>query len=77
MKVAVSLPDPLFATAEALRDRLGLARSQLYARALDLLIESYRFQDIESRLEAVYGSEPSKPDPGLVDLQAEALTEDW
>ena len=35
MKVAVSLPDDLFARADETASRLGLKRSQLYARALE------------------------------------------
>lgn len=35
MKVAVSIPDPIFAEAEELARRLGTSRSEVYARALD------------------------------------------
>ncbi|MGQ0623589.1 MAG: CopG family ribbon-helix-helix protein [Sporichthyaceae bacterium] len=35
MKVAVSLPDELFAQADVVAERLGLNRSQLYAQALE------------------------------------------
>lgn len=35
MKVAVSLPDELFAQADTAAERLGLNRSQLYAQALE------------------------------------------
>lgn len=38
MKVAVSIPDPVFAQAEALAKRLKLSRSKLYARALDAYV---------------------------------------
>ena len=34
MKVTVSIPDPIFAKAESLAERLKLSRSQLYARAM-------------------------------------------
>ncbi|MEQ9238858.1 MAG: hypothetical protein RIG66_32775 [Coleofasciculus sp. E2-BRE-01] len=34
MKTAVSIPDPIFEAAEAMSKRLGLSRSELYARAL-------------------------------------------
>ena len=34
MKVAVSVPDPIFAKAEALAKRFKLSRSRLYARAV-------------------------------------------
>lgn len=35
MKVAVSLPDDLFTQADRCAARLGIKRSQLYARALE------------------------------------------
>ncbi len=35
MKVAVSIPDPVFAEADALAARLKTSRSNLYARALN------------------------------------------
>ena len=34
MKVAVSIPDPIFAEAEALAKQFGTSRSELYRRAL-------------------------------------------
>lgn len=34
MKTALSLPDDLFDEAEALADRLGVSRSELYRRAV-------------------------------------------
>jgi metal-responsive CopG/Arc/MetJ family transcriptional regulator len=34
MKTAVSIPDPLFEAADNLAGRLGISRSELYARAL-------------------------------------------
>ncbi len=35
MKIAVSVPDELFERADELADRLGVSRSQVYARALE------------------------------------------
>lgn len=40
MKTAVSIPDPVFAEAEALAHRLGISRSNLYARALGAFVAS-------------------------------------
>ena len=34
MKVAVSIPDPVFAEAESLAKRLNASRSEVYSRAL-------------------------------------------
>jgi hypothetical protein len=40
MKVAVSLPDGLFAEAEAAASRLGMNRSQFYAHAIQRFLAS-------------------------------------
>jgi predicted transcriptional regulator len=40
MKVAVSLPDELFARADDAASRLGLSRSQVYARALEEFLDA-------------------------------------
>lgn len=41
MKVAVSIPDTVFAKADALAKRLKLPRSRIYARALDEFVERH------------------------------------
>jgi metal-responsive CopG/Arc/MetJ family transcriptional regulator len=38
MKVAVSIPEPIYQSAEVLAKRLNTSRSDLYARALDQFI---------------------------------------
>jgi metal-responsive CopG/Arc/MetJ family transcriptional regulator len=77
MKVAVSVPDPLFEAAERISQKLHMPRSQLYAKALEAFVKSHRAPGIRESLEAVYGTEASELDPLLEDLQAEALREDW
>jgi metal-responsive CopG/Arc/MetJ family transcriptional regulator len=41
MKVAVSIPDPIFAEAEALVKQFGTSRSELYRRALGEFISRH------------------------------------
>lgn len=77
MKVAISIPDPVFEDAERIAQRLGVSRSQLYARAVEDLVKLHRGDDVRAALEAVYGSESSGVDPVLEHLQAEALREEW
>ncbi len=77
MKVAISVPDPLFETAERMAKQLRLPRSQLYARALEMFVKSHRSVGVRENLEAVYSRESSELDPMLEDLQAEALREEW
>ena len=54
MKIAVSIPDPLFEAAEQLARRRKVSRSQLYAAALEALLETADDAEITARLDAVY-----------------------
>lgn len=74
MKTAISLPDALFDSAEALASRLGVSRSQLYATAIARLLAEH--EQVTERLNTVYGGTdgvPSAVDPDLRALQARAL----
>ena len=53
MKVAVSVPDPLFRDAEAVSRRLRVPRSQLYSRALEAFVRRHSAEDVTARLDAV------------------------
>ena len=70
MKTAISLPDELFESADALADRLGMSRSQLYARAVEEYLAKHRNQNITARLNDVYADEDSGLDPVLRRAQA-------
>lgn len=78
MKVAVSIPDEVFAEADRAAKRLGIARSELYARALvDYLARSSE-EDITAALDAVYGARRAQVDPVLGALQLRSVDrEDW
>lgn len=65
MKTAISLPDELFASADALARKLGLSRSRLVATALTEFVAKHRASRVTERLDAVYGREDSGLDPGL------------
>jgi metal-responsive CopG/Arc/MetJ family transcriptional regulator len=73
MKTAISLPDELFASADALAERLGVSRSQLFATALAEYIAKHQSQKVTDRLNAVYATEPSALDPVLRRAQRRAL----
>lgn len=51
VKVAISLPDELFADAEATARNLHITRSQLYARALELFLASQQTDPITQKLD--------------------------
>ena len=77
MKTAISLPDDLFESAEALAHRLGISRSELFATALAEFIAQWDHTRLTERLDAVYAHSPREsPDRGLAALQARSLPHD-
>ena len=65
MKTAISLPDDLFASADALAGRLGVSRSALYAAALAEYLAKHRTARVTERLNAVYATESSRVHPSI------------
>ena len=76
MKVAISLPDDLFESADALAEALGISRSELYATAVAEHLAKHRDQDVTARLNQVYGEQPSGLAPELGRAQGRSLTAD-
>lgn len=74
-RAIVSVPKELFANGERLAEQLGIARSELYARALEEYVRRHGSDDVTALLDAVYASEGSAIDPVISDLQEAALTE--
>ena len=75
MKTAISIPDSLFESADALAERLGVSRSALYARALEAFLADQRRGAVTRRLDAVYEREPTyaKLDSEIARMQAATL----
>ena len=76
MKVAVSVPDAVFKSAESLARRLGVSRSHLYATAVAEYVARHRRSEVTRRLDDVYAKESSALDPGLGRAQARSLPKD-
>jgi len=78
MKTAISLPDDLFKSGDALAKRLGVSRSELYARALADFVAKHKASHLTQRLNAVYADEDSRLDSGVVATQTRTLPrESW
>jgi metal-responsive CopG/Arc/MetJ family transcriptional regulator len=78
MKTAISLPDALHRSGDRLAKRLGISRSELYARALAEYVAKHQSDQITQRLNAVYGAQDSRLDPALAQAQLEVLSrEAW
>ena len=78
MKTAISIPDPLFDAAEDVADRLGVSRSQLYAKALAEYVAKHRDDQVTEALNRVYAKYSSTLDPVLAAMQSVSLPkEEW
>ncbi len=78
MKTAISIPDPIFISAENLAERLGMSRSELYANAVNEFIHEHKRDKIVSALNKVYSKEASLLDPKLGEMQFASLEdEQW
>lgn len=78
MKTAISLPDSVFTEAEALAQRLGISRSELYSKALQAFLGKYNRQQMLNQLNNVYAEESSDLDPMLATMQFMSLPHgDW
>lgn len=73
MKTAVSVPDPVFVSADALAKRLGMSRSRLYATALAEYVAKFQASKVTQRLDAVYGKQDSRIEPRLARAQRRAV----
>ena len=74
MKIALSIPNELFESAETLAKRLGVSRSRLYATALEDFVAKHQSRKATERLNAVYASEDSHVDLAARRLQARSLS---
>ncbi|HKT60957.1 MAG TPA: hypothetical protein VJQ46_12980 [Gemmatimonadales bacterium] len=78
MKTAISLPDELFESADALAQRLGVSRSQLYATAVAEFLAKHQDSKVTERLDQVYAQQPSRLERPLRRSQARSLrTPEW
>lgn len=78
MKTAVSVPDRVFDAAERVAKRLGISRSELYARAVARFVEEHRGDKVTEVLDRLYAEADSTLDPTLTRLQTASLPrDDW
>lgn len=76
MKVAISLPDPVFLAAERLARRMRISRSQLYATALGEYVAVHDDARVTEQLDAVYDVNSSALDAGLAAAQERVLDDE-
>ncbi len=74
MKTAISIPDRVFNQADRLAKRLGLTRSELYARAVERFVGEHSDSEVTAALNNVYaGGGAAEPEDRsqLLDLPRE------
>lgn len=73
MKTAISIPDPVFSSAEKLARKLGISRSQLYAKAVREFVQQHDDDAVTRRLNEIYKEQGSKLDPVLQSIQSRSI----
>lgn len=78
MKVAISVPDPVFDAAERLAKERHVPRSQVFSEALEEYVAKHNGASVTTKLNAVYGAEASAVDAALSLAQYASLShEAW
>ncbi|MGD8914089.1 MAG: hypothetical protein PVI97_09955 [Candidatus Thiodiazotropha sp.] len=79
MKTAISIPDSIFQAAEGLAHRLGISRSELYAKAVAEYMDSHKSQNVTKVLNEIYSEkESSSLDETLDTMQMRSIPkEEW
>jgi metal-responsive CopG/Arc/MetJ family transcriptional regulator len=79
MKTAISIDEGLYRKAEKLSNKLNVSRSQLFAQALEYLLEKSETLEIIQKLNEVYGPDdmdkPTAPKGGKKKMKA--IVEKW
>ena len=73
MKIAISVPDPIFRAAENLARQLKLSRSQLYSDAVARYLSSRGADAVTTQLNAVYSSTSSRIEEPFAAAQDKVL----
>ena len=80
MKTAISIPDNLFKDAEITAKQLGLARSQLYVKAIKEFIEHHNKEHITEKLNTLYSHENNMEhftETGIESLREATKNDSW
>ncbi len=82
MKTAISLPDEVFDSADALAGKLHVSRSKLYSMALEKFIQDNQKEDVTAQIND-YIEKHGQPidqvflDAGLKDLREATINDTW
>ena len=73
MKTAISIPDPLFQSAEIMAHQLAISRSELFTKAISEYIETHKYEDVTESLNQVYSDSSSGLDEELTAMQLNSI----
>lgn len=76
MKIAISVPDPVFKAAEQLAREMKVSRSRLFSDAVAEYVGSRGARAVTQRLNTVYATEDSKLDEVLQHVQLRSLKDE-
>ena len=78
MKVAISVPDPVFDAAERMAKERRVPRSQVFSEALEEYVAKHNSSAVTAKLNAVYDGLASQVDPAFASAQYASLShEAW
>ena len=78
MKTAISLSDSLFEHAETTAKKLGISRSNLFARALKEYLENHNPTEVTQKLDQIFTESSNSLDPIISRMQFDTIKkEDW
>lgn len=76
MKTAISIPDTVYQSAEVLAKRLGVSRSEFYAKAVEEFIKNNIKQGVTDALDSVYDGESNSLDDEFYNIQSQSIEKD-
>jgi metal-responsive CopG/Arc/MetJ family transcriptional regulator len=76
VKTAISIPNGIYQAAEQLAACLGISRSELYARAVDVFVKRHENENLTARINQVCESVDTSLDPALRSVERALLRRD-
>jgi len=76
MKTAISIPDPIFHSAEVMAQNLSISRSELFTKAMSEYLNNHQYDNVTDVLNRVYAKNASSIDQELVSMQLNSLERD-
>ncbi|MCF7971389.1 MAG: hypothetical protein K9L22_09540 [Methylococcaceae bacterium] len=78
MKTAISIPDPIFHSAEMMAQHLSISRSELFTKAISEYLNNHKYENVTDLLNQVYAKNTSSIDQELVAMQLNSIEkETW